>query len=271
MSNETGISILIRTSNSEKPLRDLLNRLQRSSQDEIILVDTGSKDRTVALAEQAGARVIRNDGPFNYSRTLNFGFQAARNGQVLVLSVHCLPVNSDFLERYRQALLRLPEAWAVVYGMEVYSKKQYDRNDKTFEVCAGTEVLARLRGGGNANALYSKRAWEMHRFDESLKTGEDLEWLNWAARTELVSAKAMEACVFYRHPGGPIYRFKKACDEVWILGDNCRPVSVLHLAIGVAHASRHLLWEEFSPRPWIGQVSHVLGAFVASRKLLRPR
>jgi hypothetical protein len=243
MSNETGISVLIRTSNSEKPLR----------------------------AEEAGARVIRNDGPFNYSRTLNIGFHAARNAQVLVLSVHCLPVNRDFLERYRRVLLQLPEAWAVVYGMQVYSKKQYDRSDKAPVVCARIEDLARLSGGGNPNALYSKRAWEMHRFEESLKTGEDLEWLNWAARTELISAKAMEACVFYRHTGGPIYRFKKACDEVWIFGDNRRPVSAIQLAIGVAHASRYLLWEEFLPRAWIGQVSHVLGAFVASRKLVRPK
>jgi len=271
VSNGTGISILIRTSNSEKPLRVLLSRLQLASQDEIILVDTGSKDGTVALAKQAGARVIRNEEPFNYSRTLNLGFEAAKNKQVLVLSVHCTPVNSDFLERYRKALLQLPEAWAVVYGMQVLSRRQYDRYDKTVEVCGGTEILTRLSGGGNPNALYSKRAWEMHRFDESLKTGEDAEWRNWVAGTDLVSAKAAEACVFYRHPRGPIYRFKKACDEVWISGDDSEPLSVLHLAICLASATRHLLWEEFLPRAWIGQVSHFLGTFVASRKLLRPR
>jgi rhamnosyltransferase len=271
MSHGNGISILIRTSNSEKPLGILLSRLQTGSQDEIILVDTGSKDGTVALAEKAGARIIRNEGPFNYSRTLNLGFQTALHDCVLVLSAHCVPVRGDFLDCYRQALARLPETWAVVYGTQVFSRKQYDQFDKSLKTHKGPEVLTRFPGAGNANALYSRRAWELHRFEESLKTGEDQEWQSWAAQAGLVCAQAPEACVYYRHPGGPIYRFKKAFDEVRVGGDQSRPRSVCQLAMGVAHACRHLLWEEFVPRSWIGQVAHLLGAFVASRRISRSK
>jgi hypothetical protein len=268
MSDGTGISILIRTSNSEKPLRVLLSRLQTGLQDEIILVDSGSKDGTVALAEESGARVIRNDGPFNYSRTLNLGFQAAGNERVLVLSVHCVPVNGDFLEGYREALGRLASGWAVVYGMQVFSRKQSDQVDKNLKIHTGPEVLTQFPGAGNANALYSKRAWDLHPFNENLPTGEDREWLNWAARAGLVCAQAPEACVYYRHPGGPIYRFRKAYNETMTGVDKGTPLSLWQLTIGMAHASRHLLWEEFVPRSWIGQTAHLLGTFVASRKRL---
>jgi hypothetical protein len=268
MSPENGISILIRTSNSEKPLRTLLRLLQLESQDEIILVDTGSKDETVALAEQAGARVIRNERPFNYSHTLNLGFAAARNEWVLVLSVHCVPVNRDFLEYYRQAVSQLPQKPAVIYGLQLFSRRQYDKYDKGLRTYTGMQALTKLRGGGNSNALYFRAAWELHPFDENLKTGEDQEWRIRAVRAGLTYAEADHACVFYRHPGGPVYRFKKACEEIWIGGDKGPPLSVLQLAIGVAHATKHLLWEEFIPRAWIGQVSHHLGVFVASHKLL---
>jgi glycosyltransferase involved in cell wall biosynthesis len=267
MSHGTGISIIIRTSNSEEPLCALLSQLKIGPDDEIIVVDTGSKDGTVALAEKARAKVIRNNGPFNYSKTLNAGFEAARNGQALVFSVHCVPVKGDFLERYREVVARLPETWAVVYGMHFFSRSQYEKYDKTLKIYAENENPTLAGGGGNPNALYSKRAWEMHRFDESLKTGEDVEWLTWASRAGLPWAQAAEASAFYRHPGGPVYRFKKAREEVWISGNEVAPLTVSRLAIGIAHASKHLLWEEFQPRVWLGQVAHVLGIFAASRKL----
>ena len=43
MNPKTDISIIIRTSNSEKPLRALLNRLKPAAGDELIIVDTESK------------------------------------------------------------------------------------------------------------------------------------------------------------------------------------------------------------------------------------
>jgi len=262
---EKGISVLVRTSNSEKSLRALIGRLQLGPQDELIVVDTASEDGTVELAKQAGVRVIHNAKPFNYSRTLNLGFENAHCPWVLALSVHCLPVNDTFLECYRQAIGLLTKAPSVLYGGQVLSRTQYARGAKEPpRSYTGVEALSGIRRGGNANSLYSRSAWKMHPFDETLVTGEDAEWLNWAARTGLVCAEAPGACVLYRHPGGFAYRFRKAVGEIKA-GGGGRPMSVAELAIGVAYATRHLLWEEFVPRAWLGQVAHQLGSFVASR------
>jgi len=261
---ENGISVLVRTSNSEKSLRALIGRLKLGSQDELIVVDTASEDGTVELAKQAGAKVVHNAKPFNYSRALNLGFENARCPWVLALSVHCLPVKDAFLECYREAIGRLTMTPSVLYGGQVLSRTQYARANKEPRSYAGLEALSEIRGGGNANALYSRSAWKLHPFDENLVTGEDLEWLKWAARSGLVCAVALGACVLYRHPGGFGYRFSKAVGEIRAAGSG-RPMSLVQLVIGIAHATRHLLWEEFVPRTWLGQVAHQLGSFVASR------
>ncbi len=266
MSPGTGISVIIRTSNSEKPLRILLSQMRIAPPDEIVIVDTNSTDGTVALAEQAGAKVVRNLEPFNYSHTLNLGFRAAKNDWLLSLSVHCVPVNADFLDRYRAALATLEETPAVIYGLQAFSMKGYEKLTKTIIVHRGPVSPKHWRGGGNTNALYFRSAWERHPFDETIPRGEDGEWRKWALKTGFCCAEAPEACMFYRHDKGPVYRYRKAYDDVTTCMPDAGPMSLRQLAIGAAHATRHLLWENFCFIAWMGELAHISGAFMASRQ-----
>jgi tetratricopeptide (TPR) repeat protein len=52
---------------------------------EAVVVDTGSRDRTVALAEAAGARVLRFDWCDDFSKARNFALDAATRKWALVL------------------------------------------------------------------------------------------------------------------------------------------------------------------------------------------
>lgn len=56
MKNETKISVAIITKDEEKRLPDCLKSV--SFADEIILVDSGSKDRTVEIAKDFGCKVF---------------------------------------------------------------------------------------------------------------------------------------------------------------------------------------------------------------------
>lgn len=110
------ISILIRTFNSAGTLDAVLTRLRWKAEDELIIVDSGSTDGTLAIAEKYNAKIIPAPPPFNYGKSLNLGFQAAKNPWVLVMSSHCLPLGENLVESFRQAIPQFPETLGVAYG-----------------------------------------------------------------------------------------------------------------------------------------------------------
>jgi len=271
LTNGEGISIVIRTSNSEESLRTLFQHLKITSHDEIIVVDTGSTDGTIALAENAGARIIRNDRRFNYSHTLNLGFRVTKNRWVLVLSSHCYPADPDFLECYRRTIAQLPEPPALTYGLRVLSKRHYARLNKTVRVHAKGHMQGDFAWTGNQNALYDRHQWEKHAFDENVPTGEDTEWRDWALNAGLTCVEVPAAAVFYRHLSGPVYRYRKSYNEMLTIRGNMGPQTWYEMAVDILHVTRHLLWEERALRSWIGQLAAILGAFVASRQKIDGR
>ena len=118
----TGISVLIRTFNSGKTLEEVLAGLPLAEGDEFVVVDSGSTDDTLAIAKRHGARVIQPAGPFNYSKSLNLGFAAARNPWVLVLSSHCIPGSAGMLGLLRQTASEAAAPVAVIYGQSDFCK-----------------------------------------------------------------------------------------------------------------------------------------------------
>ena len=243
MSASIAISVVIRTSNSESPLRRLLKRLKLEPDDEIVIVDTGSIDGTVKVAKEAGATVVENREPFNYSRTLNRGFEAARNEWILVVSSHCEPVDPQFLSSYRTILGMKGETPALICGGTFLSRSQMDRASKTIETTREPWLLKRF-AGGNANSLYWKDAWRRHPFDESLLTGEDAEWINWLQKERLLCVLAPQIAVLYRHPGGPGLPIPQG---LWRSRGRC---------IGRYSGDEH---QGSSHRPWAGNSPFALG------------
>ena len=95
-------SVVIRAYNEQKHLGRLLDGLrQQTCRDlQVILVDSGSTDATVDLAQQAGAEVVRiRPQEFTFGRSLNAGLALARAELVVVASAHVYPVYPDWLER----------------------------------------------------------------------------------------------------------------------------------------------------------------------------
>jgi glycosyltransferase involved in cell wall biosynthesis len=54
------VSVYIRTKNEERMIGDVV-RAAALLTDDVVLIDSGSTDRTIAIAEAAGARVVRHD------------------------------------------------------------------------------------------------------------------------------------------------------------------------------------------------------------------
>src|SRR5215510_7240722 len=94
-------SIVIRAYNEEQHIGRLLEgiRQQTIKDVEIILVDSGSSDGTVSVAESFGARIARIPSTeFTFGRSLNFGVRAATRELIVIASAHVYPVYPDWLE-----------------------------------------------------------------------------------------------------------------------------------------------------------------------------
>ena len=113
-------SVVIRALNEERYIGRLLVGLGRQTvqPDEIVLVDSGSTDATVDIAERFGARIVHiPKDRFSFGRSLNWGCESA-TGEVLVLvSAHVYPVYDTYLEHMLRPF-ELAET-SVAYGRQV--------------------------------------------------------------------------------------------------------------------------------------------------------
>jgi len=78
-----------------------------------IVVDNGSTDDSIAIAEAAGARVIRNGVNFGFGMANNIGLRAAGTDWVLLLNPDAR-LEAGFLAAMEQAIAARPEAALLV-------------------------------------------------------------------------------------------------------------------------------------------------------------
>lgn len=98
--------IVVRDSAAVLP--SCLAALQREGV-EAIVVDNASTDASAKIAEEAGARVIRNAKNQGYGRAMNIGMRAARQPTCLLLNPD-LVLAPGSMEALAEARLRFPEA-----------------------------------------------------------------------------------------------------------------------------------------------------------------
>jgi rhamnosyltransferase len=195
-------SVVIRAYNEEKFIGRLLEGIKHQTVGdvEIILVDSGSTDETVSIAEGFGARVVRiASDEFTFGRSLNFGVRAATRELVVIASAHVYPIYPDWLE----TLLRPfeDEKVALTYGKQCgpdsakYSEQQifhqwYPHVSKPRQETAFCN---------NANAAIRKSLWQKNPYDETLTGLEDLAWAQWVRGQGYAITYVAEAEVVHVH------------------------------------------------------------------------
>jgi rhamnosyltransferase len=199
-------SIVIRAYNEAAQLGRLFEGLSRQSLGEldVLLVDSGSTDATVSIAEKQGARIVRiPPEEFSFGRSLNLGLQAARHDKVVIASAHVRPVYPDWLKCLLDPF-EDPQV-ALVYGKQRggegsrFSEHQIfrqwfpdiDVRDQASPFC------------NNANAAIRRKLWEQHPYDEALTGLEDVAWAKWAQGQGLRIAYAAHAEVIHVHNETP--------------------------------------------------------------------
>ncbi|MEO8355651.1 MAG: glycosyltransferase family A protein [Chloroflexota bacterium] len=208
-------SIVIRAYNEENHIGRLLDgiRHQTLKNVEIILVDSGSTDSTVEIAESYGARILRIPSEeFTFGRSLNVGVREATREFIIIASAHVYPVYPDWLASLLYPLLE--EDVALSYGKQrgpqsaKYSEKQifYQWYPESSNPRQGTAFC------NNANAAIRKSFWEKNPYDETLTGLEDLAWAQWATDYGYGIVYVAEAEVMHVHnetPRGVFNRYRR--------------------------------------------------------------
>lgn len=195
-------SIIIRAYNEEAHIRRLLKGIsEQSIQDvQIILVDSGSTDGTVAVAQEYPVEVV-NILPenFTFGRSLNMGISQARSDLIVFASAHVYPVYTDWLEQ-----LLAPfndEVVALTYGKQRESINSHFSEKQIFlHWYADQSDLNQSHSFcNNANAAIRRSLWLKHPYDETLPGLEDLEWGKWAQDQGYRIAYSAEAEIVHVH------------------------------------------------------------------------
>lgn len=208
-------SIVIRAYNESKHLPRLLEGIQHQTirDVEIILVDSGSSDSTVSIAESFGARIVRiASDEFTFGRSLNFGVRAATREFVVIASAHVYPVYPDWLE----ALLSPFEdpRVALTYGKQRGPESARFSEQQIFHQWYPdvSELNQATAFCNNANAAIRKSLWDKNPYDETLTGLEDLAWAKWARERGHAIAYVAEAEIVHTHnetPRGVFNRYRR--------------------------------------------------------------
>jgi len=196
------VSIVIRAFNEEKHLGNLLEAIKSQSfQDyEIILVDSGSTDRTLAIASRFPVKVEHiNPGDFTFGRSLNLGLSAA-NGEIAVIaSAHVLPLDGLWLKNLISPFG--DDKVALAYGKQRGgSESKFSEAHHFKHWFPNHSDLDQLHAYcNNANLALRLSSWKQHPFDETLTGLEDLAWSSTLREQGHKIAYVAEAGVTHLH------------------------------------------------------------------------
>jgi len=195
-------SIVIRSLNEEKHIGTLLFGLGQQDYPikEIILVDSGSTDDTVAIARHFGVKVVPiGRAEFSFGRALNLGCQKA-TGEVLVfVSAHVYPLHRSWLRRL-MAPFNDPR-YVLSYGRQLGNHLNKFSEHQIFAKWF-PEVSAQPQQNhfcNNANCAVRRSAWQRQPYDETLTGLEDLAWAKEAQRHGGLLAYVAEASIVHVH------------------------------------------------------------------------
>ncbi len=196
------VSIIIRSYNEEEHIGRLLRGIkeQHLKPHEIILVDSGSQDQTVAIASEFGVKVvpIRKE-EFSFGRALNIGCEAATGDILVFASAHVYPVHQVWLERLVAPFEN--EKVVVSYGKQRGNERNKFSEHQIFKkwfpeksVCPQKTYFC-----NNANCAIRREDWARRRYDEILSGLEDLAWAKAAQEEGGWIAYVAEAEIIHVH------------------------------------------------------------------------
>lgn len=197
------ISIIIRTLNEERYLLSLLegiNAQKDSPQPEIVIVDSGSTDQTLKIANYFNCNIVhiaRHD--FSFGRSLNLGCLSAKGLYLVFVSGHCVPASHYWLANLT-APLRNHQV-DLAYGRQIGGPSTHWSESRIFSKYYPSESRIPQESffSNNANSAITAECWARFKFDETLTGLEDLHLAKRLVDDGGKVGYAADAPVFHYH------------------------------------------------------------------------
>jgi rhamnosyltransferase len=167
-------SVIVRAKDEERTIERTLSLVRRQTVEvELIVVDSGSSDRTPEIARAYCDQVIEIPAEaFTFGHALNVGARRAAAPFHFALSAHCFPERPDWVERSLVHYER--ENVAATVGLRYFDDGRPIRGP----YYQNADDARRNPYWGFSNHASSWRAsvWKRFPFDEAIEAAEDKEW-----------------------------------------------------------------------------------------------
>jgi glycosyltransferase involved in cell wall biosynthesis len=241
----SAVSAVIPVKDGERYLRELLTALQREGVDEILVIDSGSRDGSVRIAGEAGVELLQiAPESFSHGATRNLGAERTSGELICFLTQDATP-QPGWLAAYREAFT-LDDRVGAAYGPHLARPdtspmiaRELDEFFATFSPEGGPAVQRRGDATflSNVNACYARACWEQVRFreiaySEDQAFGADMLDAGWS------KVYHPGAAVLHAHDYGAVEFMRRYFDEYRGLRESSghvEPFGVLATARFVRH------------------------------------
>lgn len=197
------VSIIIRTLNEERYLANLLRGIQEQQSEfthEILLIDSGSTDKTLSIAKQFGCRILHiTRADFSFGRSLNQACEASMGSFLVFVSGHCIPCDQSWLQNLVKPLKEGTVQYC--YGRQIGGPHTYWSESRIF--CKYFPRLSVMPQKGfycnNANSALRADIWKKYRFNEELTGLEDMHLAKRLVANQGLVGYAGDSCVYHCH------------------------------------------------------------------------
>ncbi|MBJ7329681.1 MAG: glycosyltransferase [Solirubrobacteraceae bacterium] len=214
------VSVIVPVRDGERYLSELLEAVAREGVDEVVVVDSGSQDGSVAIARTAGASIVEIDpADFGHGRTRNLAAERATGDVLIFLTQDATPV-PGWLSAHLEALELDPRV-GVSFGPHLPrpdTSPMIARELTEFFGGFSAGGAPALQGAGdepflsNVNAAYTRACWDEIRFRD-VAYSEDQAFGRDALAAGWLKAYHPGAAVLHAHDYGPIEFMRRYFDE----------------------------------------------------------
>jgi len=171
------VSFVIRTKDEGRYIGKVLKYLYKQTfkDFEVIIVDSGSTDKTLGIARKFPVRIIEiRPEEFGMSYSLNLGISKAKGGIIGIISGHSIPRSNKWLadgyKNFRDKKI------VGVTGPLSSNPLAYLWRPLGLPIFDSSKRVEHTSNMNNTHALIRKNMWKLYPFDEELSGSEDRDW-----------------------------------------------------------------------------------------------